>query len=291
MKAGLLKLLGGTAAMIVAGGAALASLSAPAGAGSCYAIYSNVNTPGPVCADAQVAGFHEGDVLTPGGDPKPAWGDSVSFNYGGGGTGITGAVSVSGTFGTGHVKAESHIDAPRPDSSQVTARGYFAFNDTFKVISATDVQANFQSSLEGAFSGAGSGEAVLRVQDLGNFAVAVDDLTTLVNETFSSNTRTALVTLTAGHEYSLSWSMKALADTMVDFFTNRPNATADLSNTGHLYIDVVTPGGKLTFASGHNYSSSPVAATPLPPSFVLMLSALGGFGLLAARRRRTLGTR
>jgi len=286
MKTGLVSLFGGTAVMIVAGAVALAVLAEPAGAASCYGIYSNVNTAGPVCADAQATGFHEGDALTPGGDPKPAWGNDVSLTYGGGGNGITAAIAVSGTFGTGHIKAESHIDTlPPGDRAQVSARGYFAFNDTFTV-GPNDVTANFISSLSGGFSGAGSGEAVLRVYDLATFAVPINDLTTLVNETFPSNEQAALVTLTAGHHYSLFWTMKALADTTVGFGFDRPNATADLSGTGHLYIDVTTPGGVLTFESGHDYSStSVVATTPLPPSFVLMISALGGLGFVGTRRK------
>ena len=83
--------------------------------------------------------------------------------------------------------------------------------------------------------------------------------------------------------------MEAFADTMLNFLTNRPDSAADLSGTGHLYIDVQTPGGVLTFASGHNYSSS--AVTPLPPSSIMMLSALGGLGFLGYRRRMKLDPR
>lgn len=292
MKAGLVSLFGGVAVVVAIGVVAVSIPSGPAGAATCYTPYSQAatGTPGPVCGDAQITGFHEGDVLTPTGPALPVWGNSVSFVAGGGGTGMTATVSVSGTFGEGHIKAESHISAPRPDSSQISARGFLGFVDTFTV-GAGNVQANFSSSLNGFFTGAGSGQAVLRVQDLTTPSLTVNDLTTLVNESISSSTQTALVTLAANHQYSLSWSMKALADTMVNFLTNRPDATADLSGTGHLYIDVLTPGGTLTFASGHNYSSSIVATTPLPPSLILMLSALGAFGFLGYRRRMTLDPR
>src|SRR6185312_5912969 len=112
----------------------------------------------------------------------------------------------------------------------------------------SNVQANFLSSLSGGFSGAGHGQAVLRVLDLTNSVLAVNDLTTLVNETFSSQTKNALVTLSADHQYSLSWGMTAFADANLDNSFPHPDVTADLSGTGHLYIDVMTPGGVLTFA-------------------------------------------
>jgi hypothetical protein len=293
MKASLVSLFGGSAALVVAGVVAVSTWSAPASASPvCYTPYSQASTgtPGPVCGDIQIRGFgDDGNNISVATDPVPAWGNSVSIGAGGGGSGITGLVTVSGSVGEGHIKATSHIDTgPGPHDAQVSARGFLRFVDTFTV-GPSDVQANFLSSLNGGFSHGGHGQAVLRVQDLSNFFVPIDDLTTLVNETFSSQTKNALVTLSANHQYSLSWSMEAFADTMLNFLTNRPDSSADLSGTGHLYIDVQTPGGVLTFASGHNYSSS--AVTPLPPSSIMMLSALGGLGFLGYRRRMKLDPR
>jgi hypothetical protein len=294
MKASLVNLFGRSAALIVCGVAAISILSAPARALTCYTPFSQpgIGTPGPVCADVQVVGWNgAGEVLTPTTTPPvPAWGDHVSVSGGGGGTGITSLVGVSGSVGEGHIKAVSHIDVPTLGSAQVSSRGFLGFVDTITV-GPQDVQVNFLSSLSGAFFGAGSGKAVLRVQDINYLQPpVVNDLTTLASEYFPDQTSSALVYLGANQQYALSWGMTAFADANAGGVAYpHPDVMADLSGTGHLYADIVTPGGILTFASGHNYSST--AVTPLPPSSFMMLSALGGLGFLGYRRRMTFGPR
>jgi hypothetical protein len=132
-------------------------------------------------------------------------------------------------------------------------------------------------------NGAGSGEAIFRLEDLTTNQFVIQELTTSV---FGFKP-TALVSqtagLSAGHSYLFTWGMAAISDARVDFFTNRPDVAADLSGTGHLFIDVLTPGESLAFNSGHNYAT---AVTPLPPSSIMMLTGLGGLGFVAFRRKR-----
>ena len=62
------------------------------------------------------------------------------------------------------------------------------------------------------------------------------------------------------------------------------SSTADLAHTGTLHIDVLTPGGSLTYLSGSNYAS---IANGVPEASTWAMSLLGfaGVGFVAYRRK------
>ena len=63
-------------------------------------------------------------------------------------------------------------------------------------------------------------------------------------------------------------------------------ATADFSSTGRLFVDVLTPGGSYTTASGHVYSSIPTSGLPEPSSL-----GLAGLGAALTIARSVCGKR
>jgi hypothetical protein len=285
MQAGFARLIGGAAGAVMV--ASIFSATASAG---CYDPWSAGGaTPvlGAMCGDIQVSGSGDGDpinfVLN---KPTPTVGFSnVSISGGGGANGIGSLVSVSGNHGTGHISAVSTISAPQNGSHSwsVSSRGYLGSYDTFTV-GAQSLSAQVTSSLSGTFFGVGTGDSIFRLQDLGSSAQYT--LSVFAWELNPDSTQTMLVSLEAGHSYRTYWSMKATADARVDFFNNRPNVTADLSGTGHLFIDVLTPGGSIAFDSGYDYRTA--AVTPVPATLPLFLSALGGLGLVAYRRKKAI---
>ena len=69
----------------------------------------------------------------------------------------------------------------------------------------------------------------------------------------------------------------------------RPSASfsADLSHTGHFYLDPITPGATYTTASGNLYLTPPLADVPEPATALLRLVAAPALAFM--RRRRGTG--
>jgi hypothetical protein len=78
------------------------------------------------------------------------------------------------------------------------------------------------------------------------------------------------VLLPAGHTFLFNWTMEAEANSGSDDYSALPSSSADLSHTGRLTIDALTPGGgPLAFLSGTDYRSSPnVSAAPEPSTTI-----------------------
>ena len=246
-------------------------------------------TIGPVCGNIQIQGGFNGGNFSVTQDPTPQGSNtSVSLNGAGGGTGLGALTSVSGSFGVGHIKSTDFDTNPQnlSDESSVTATGQLGVMDQFTVVGTTNLQALFTSSLSGSFSGNGTGESILRVINLTTGSFVISQLEAIVAQTFPTTTVTSTVTLLAGDTYLFDWSMEATAASRVDFLTDNPNSSADLSDTGHLNIDVLTPGGSLNFLSGTDYSSNAVSTTPLPATLPLFAGGLGFVGYLAKRRKK-----
>jgi hypothetical protein len=94
------------------------------------------------------------------------------------------------------------------------------------------------------------------------------------------------LTLEAGATYVFDWSMQAEARSITDRYSFYPSALADLSHTGRLTIDVLTPGGSLSFLSGTDYRSSPpVSGVPEPSTWAMLVLGFAGIGFTAYRRK------
>lgn len=293
MKAGLVHLVGGVS--ILAAAVSIFSTNAAA-TGVCYDPWSmggSTQTIGPVCGDIKIQGGGDGGPMSVSLDhPTPVSGTSVTNSGGGGGSGIGALVALSGSYGTGHIQSSAFTPPQNGSASySSSARGYIGTIDGFTV-GAHDLSAQFTLSLEGAFTGGGYGESIFRLEDQTTNQFVIQELKADADQSQLTDTVSQTAFLSAGHSYIFTWGMAAIADARVDFFSNHPDVSADLSNTGHLFIDVLTAGESLTFNSGYNYASNATAVTPLPPSWMMMLTSLGGLGFLAFRRKSpgTLGT-
>jgi hypothetical protein len=150
------------------------------------------------------------------------------------------------------------------NQANVHSEAIFGFGDLFTL--ATGATVHFSSFLDGIFTGDGSGSIIFNVQDIANrtsaFQTAIS--VNLLNPAASFSND---VFLAAG-DYSMTWFMDGLATSANgDTLPSRPSSTADMSNTGTLFIDSDVA---LSFASGHDYSAELFGKPP---------HASGGFRL------------
>jgi len=266
--------------------------AAAAQAATCYDPWSmggSTPTIGPVCGEIKAQGGGAGGIATPYGTPGPQSGGNVQLLGGAAGPGVGGLVAVSGSYGAGHIRTSAHVENTPGNSGSMLARGDFGFLDKFHVVGADPLQALFTSSLEGIMTSVGEGHSVFRIQDLTTASFVIFSLEADVYSWKPSETKTVSAWFAPGHEYMMSYSMRAEAFARIDFLANRPDVEADLGNTGKLFIDVLTGGGAFAFDSGHNYATNAViaATTPIPAALPLFAAALGGLGLVGWRRRCT----
>ena len=213
----------------------------------------------------------------------------------GGGTGTTGVVTATGSFGAAHIYAQSTVDPNLYGT--VNSVGKIGFVDGFTVASnGTGVQ--FVSSISGTLVGFGTQGYVhfnlysyaangLLIRDQQLFVYGADPVFT-GGIGKSADSVTSNLTLDAG-TYLIDWSMEARASAVVGSpynFGNFPSALIDLSHTGTLHIDVLTPGEHLTFWSGADYRSDPsVSAVPETSTWAMMILGFAGLGFMAHRRK------
>jgi hypothetical protein len=208
-------------------------------------------------------------------------GVSVSGSVGGPGDGAL--VAVTGSFGEAHIKSSAFYPASSGFIG-ATGDGFLGFIDGFTV-GATNLNVTFASSLSGLFAGGGTGDGVFSLFDNAGGSSSLD-LNTFVFGSKLTDVKTGTVTLFADHSYLFAWSMAARADAISPNFDHGDKQVlADLSGTGHLYIDVLTPGGSLSFLSGHDYGSNAVGAVPEPSTWAMMLLGFVGVGFMFYRRK------
>jgi hypothetical protein len=212
---------------------------------------------------------------------------SVEVGEGGAASGVGGLVHATGTFGAAHISVSSFSDYPPHPflQSNVSARGQIGFIDGFTVgPNAVDVQ--FQISLNGLFTGMGRGEVVFNLEDVtahsfvfNNYWVGVDKNAPSAVSTFDS-------ILVANHSYAFNWSMFAEAQSGNNTYTTYGPSTTDLSHSGYLTIDVLTPNESLTFLSGTDYRSM-TDAVPEASTWAMMILGFAGVGMMTYRRRKS----
>jgi hypothetical protein len=255
---------------------ASAALSTSCNAGTNISGSNVAGLPG-VCGQIQGSGVVEGPSFGPNllpatftvsGAPLQAGLVPVALSGVVAGTGLFGGVTASGDFGQAHIFASAN-DTNRHnaiDSSSMFTQGNIGFDDSFTV-GSSNVEARFTIALDGGVTVGAEGKLYFDLYDVtpyqsGLVMPEVDLGLTTANP--SASTVLDLVFL-AGHTYDLSFAMEADASASEDFLSNLPASTADLSNTGTLNIDVVSPGESLTFLSGHDYSSNAVVTPPPTP--------------------------
>jgi hypothetical protein len=274
---------------------------------------SGVNVGGipSVCGQIQGSGITYGEsfgdyylpaTLTVSGAPLQSGLAPVALSGVVAGTGIFGGVSASGDFGQAHIFAGANDTNPHNavDTSYMSTQGNIAFQDAFTV-GSSNVEARFTVALDGGVTIGANGNLYFDLYDATPYQsgpVIPEVHLGLTYQTPSASRVLDLVFL-AGHTYDLSFAMEADASAGESFLQNLPASAADLSNTGTLNIDVLTPDESLTFLSGHDYSSnSVVTAPPAPPTPVgtgsstvpepsdvsLLMIGLAGLGSIVRRR-------
>jgi len=238
-----------------------------------------------VCGTASVQGTSVGFNETPTPLLNQENGTGVAVGATGGGTGMGGAVTATGTFGTAHIFATSFTSLS-PFDSYVYARGDIGFVDGFTV-GSTNLNVHMVTSLEGTFLGfTAIGYGNFSLFALGAHSVIIDDQKLLVYDGHPTQSVAFDLTLYAGETYIFDWSMRADARSTSGRNGNYPSATTDLSHTGRLTIDVLTPGGSLSFFSGADYRSDPsVSAVPETSTWAMMILGFAGVGFMAYRRK------
>jgi PEP-CTERM motif len=211
----------------------------------------------------------------------------VNVGAGGGGSGIGALAAASGTFGSARMSVSSFSSWPAgfDTRSLASARADIGFVDGFTV-GAANISARFVSSISGFFTGGGTGAAAFDLfdQTSNTFAVYDSELFTFIGNPSSSNPIDVL--LLAGHTYVFDWTMEADASSGSDQFSRVAASSADLSHTGLLTIDVLTPGEGLTFLSGADYrAGASVGGVPEPSTWAMMILGFAGLGFTAYRRK------
>jgi hypothetical protein len=215
----------------------------------------------------------------------------------GAGAGLSGSGDASGILGVLHADAVANISVPLPyngtNASEFDGLNVLAtagFGDT-GVLNSSSLAAGQPVNLkvtikaDGAFAGGGG------TVDLVLFRNGVHVITpqefSLGPTVTSLDITDNLGTVRVGDHFSFYFQIQAGAGVRDDFPSYVPFTTAaDMSNTGELFLDVLTPGVTFDSVSGHDYSTDAAIPTdvPEPGSMGLMLAALVGVGSLRRRK-------
>jgi hypothetical protein len=204
------------------------------------------------------------------------------------GLGVFGSTAAYGSFGKAHIIASATSSFTVPDGfslHRAISIGAIGFVDGFTV-GPSDLNVRLVSSLSGNFSGGATGTVNFSLEDETTNQFVFADQGLFAYRLSSSSSKTTDVTLSAGNTYLFNWSMEADASAGVDQLDSLgASSTADLAHTGALHIDVLTPGGSLTYLSGSNYSSI-VGGVPESSTWAMMLVGFAGLGGAMLHRAR-----
>jgi hypothetical protein len=197
-----------------------------------------------ICGAASVTGYSTGQMnqtATPLLTQENSTGVSVGAS--GGGPGIGGFASATGTFGTVKMFTSSFTSWDTGINTAAYAQADIGFLDGFTV-GPTYLNVHFESSISGTLLGGGAaGYGHFDLINLSANQFVVYDKKLFV---YSGNPVSSFsydLTLEAGATYVFDWSMRADARSVTERYSFYPSALADLSHTGRLTIDVLTPGG------------------------------------------------
>ena len=255
---------------------------------ACFGFFAT----GPaVCGVASVTGGSSYGPMTQTAAPTiyQLSGSSVEVGAGGGGTGVGGLAYGTGTFGAAHISTSSFSSVPQDPflRSSASAQVEIGFVDGFTV-GANDLNTQFTLALDGIFGDNGFGELAFNLEDQTTQAFVFHDVKLLVGEDHPTSSYSFDGLLVANHTYIFNWSMRGRADSGSNAFGAVPSSFADLSNTGRLMIDVLTPNEGLTFLSGANYgsvASGDGGGIPEPSTWAMLILGFGAIGLASRRRK------
>jgi hypothetical protein len=251
----------------------------------CFSVAADPAAAGTVCAGVDVRSDSGTPMLTA---PSPQVGfgsAAVSGTVGGNNEGAS--ASSSAGFGALHVFGSAFYGAG-DTLNIVVGDASASFTDKL-IVGATNVTAVFTSTLEGSFSGNGTGVSLATLFNL--TAGGPDQLGvqgSVVAGAGSTQTVVRDITLLAGDTYLLYDAVQADADSAsIDGGHPAVNIVADMSNTGLLFID--TTGGTITTLSGHDYSTNAAIAPGVPEAstWAMMLLGFAGIGAMTYRRHKS----
>lgn len=234
-----------------------------------------------VCGSAEVTGYIDvSQTASPLLNQESA--DAVAVGSSGGGPGTTGGAQASGDFGSAHIFATSSDGNVGFDSS-IRSAGDISFVDGFTV-GPNGLDLQFISSVDGTFLGFGAvGFVHFNLYSRTTNSFVLNDEQLFVYEGHPSQSETYSLSLSPG-DYLFDWSMRGEATSANGRFGSFPSATIDLSHTGTLAVNVLTPGEYVTFLSGSSYGQSILSAVPEAATWTMMILGFVAVGAMARRR-------
>ncbi len=182
------------------------------------------------------------------------------------------------------------------DGSQAVARSDAWFADGGTVVGAagvaagTPVKLRFTIDVAGGFAGGGIFTALSEANvDLftrgpsGYFA----ETRATINKFNPFGFETTDVDALVGDTFEMLMKLHVAAGAIVNSDSANTMSVADVSNTSHLYVDVLSGNADFIGADGHAYATAAVTAVPEPAEYALLLSGLLVTGVFVRRRSAT----
>lgn len=247
------------------------------------------------CADTEVGAGNGAPLVL---SPDQAAAATVSAAQSAAGSGVFASFSsASSTASPGLLRAIASADstAPPPDDgvsfAQAIARADATFVDAGSLVAVGGSLPGAPVTLRVTINVSGSflnlGEGVSEVQVIRNdVALLVNRTVTVLGQRPTDFQQIDLPGFQVGDKVTLRMALhaEAGATNQGDKLVNR-SQKADLGNTGHLYLDVLSGNATFESASGHLYGSD-VGNVPEPSTYALFGSGLGMLLWLRRRRQR-----
>jgi hypothetical protein len=251
-----------------------------------------------VCGAAEAHGEGLGEAYIASPAPQASFANDVGGSFavaGGGKGGVNSSASGSGTFGEIHLTANADngmFQTPSFDKwGSTSATSEIAFGDggvLGGLAAGTPIIARLTVRVDGSFSGAADADVSFILQDGLDPLVNVSGFGGFLSPLNPSYLYTQDFTIMSGDALHFYMDLYANAETSNKGFTSTDISAADVSHTGHLFFDILTPGATFASYSGHDYASlaAPPPGVPEPATWAMAILGFGGIGLQMRRDRR-----